>query len=142
MALRGASTTTDTDYIDWMSLAVEGAAVCCTVNSIEEPKDYGQGKPVAVPRAQIIVLTGKQAGTVFPDEMVFKAGIRNKLTEVGDTIVGRMSTYARGKDTHPCLNNEQDGDLDLAKAALAKENGGSVPAQNSGPTSDVDDAPF
>jgi len=141
MALRGASTTTDTDYIDWMALALEGAAVCCTVNSIEPPKDYGQGKPVAVPRAQIIVLTGKLAGTVYPDEMVFKAGIRNKLSEVGDTIVGRMATYARGKDTHPCLNNEQDGDLALAEAALEKVNGwADAPAQNNGAAED--EAPF
>lgn len=140
MALRGASTTTDTDYIDWIGLAAEGAAVCCTVNSIEPPKDYGQGKPVAVPRAQIIVLTGKLAGTVYPDEMVFKAGIRNKLTEVGDTIVGRMSTYARGKDTHPCLNNEQDGDLALAEAALEKVNGwADAPATAA---AESDDAPF
>lgn len=124
MALRGASTTVDTDFIDWMSLAVEGAAVCCTVNSIEPSKDYGQGTAVEAPRAQVIILTGKQAGVVYPNELVLKAGIRNKLTEIGDSVVGRMATYTRGKQAYPCLNNEQPGDLELAEEALERVNGG------------------
>lgn len=119
MALRGASTTTDTDFIDWMGLAVEGAAVCCTVKTIEPSHDYGNGE-LEAPRAQVIVLTGKQAGAVYANELVLKAGIRNKLSDVGDTIVGRMATYSRGKQVYPCLNSEQDGDIELAEKALAK----------------------
>ncbi len=140
MALRGASTTTDSDYIDWMALALEGAAVCCTVNLIEPEKDYGQGTAVAAPRVRVIVLTGKQAGTVYPNELVLKAGVRNKLTEVGDTIVGRMGTYNRGKQSYPCLNNEQDGDIALAEAALEKANGWAAPPQNT--KNEDDEAPF
>lgn len=131
MALKGASTTVDTDYIDWMSLAVEGAAVCCTVNSIEPEHDYGNG-PIEAPRARVIILTGKQAGAVYPNELVLKAGVRNKLQTVGDDIVGRMATYTRGKTAYPCLNNEGDGDIELAEAALAKydTNGSSTKASS------------
>lgn len=141
MALRGASsTTTDQDWIDWASLAAEGAAVVCTVRSIEEPKDYGNGEVAAVV-ARVIVLTGSQAGTVHPAERILKAGIRTKLTTVGDDVVGRLGVYGSRKAIG--LNNEHDGDVALAEAALAKENGGkTVPAQNSGPKSDVDEAPF
>lgn len=143
MALRGASTTTDSDFIDWMSLATEGAAVVCSVRSIEPEKDYGQGTPVAVPRARIIVLTGKQAGVVFDEEMIFKAGIRNKLTEVGDDVVGRVATYTRGKQVHPCLNNEADGDIELAEAALAKHNGGKAStSKKAAKNDDSDEPPF
>lgn len=140
MALKGASTTVDSDYIDWAGLAAENAAVVCTVKEILPSKDYGNGEVAAV-RCRVIVLTGSLAGTVYEDERVLKAGIRNKLQEVGDDVVGRLDVYGTRKAVG--LQAEHDGDVALAEAALAKANGGkTVPAQNSGPKSDVDEAPF
>lgn len=136
MALKGASTTVDSDYIDWSGLAAENAAVVCTVKEILPPKDYGNGEVAAV-RARVIVLTGAQAGTVYEDERILKAGIRNKLQEVGDDVVGRLDVYGTRKAVG--LQAEHDGDLDLAKRALAKFGGGAtVPAQNSGPADDTE----
>jgi len=138
MALKGASTTTDQDWIDWAALAAENAAVVCTVKAIEPPKDFGNGEVAAV-RARVIVLTGAQAGTVYPDERVLKAGIRNKLTEVGDDVVGRLDFYGTRKAVG--LQAEHAGDVDLAEAALAKYTAGAVPAQRSNGTSKAKAAP-
>lgn len=131
MALRGASTTVDQDYIDWAGLAAESAAVVCTVRAIEDPKDFGNGEVAAV-RARVIVLTGKSAGSVYPDERILKAGIRMKLENVGDDVVGRLGVYGLRKNIG--LNAEQEGDIELAEKALAKANGkATVPAQASAP---------
>lgn len=140
MALKGASTTVDSDYIDWAGLAEENAAVVCTVKDILPLKDYGNGEVAAVV-ARIIVLTGKQAGTVFPEERILKAGIRNKLQEIGDDVVGRLDVYGTRKAVG--LQAEHDGDLELATRALAKFGGGAtVPAQNSGPKASEEEPPF
>lgn len=120
MALKGASTTVDQDWIDWESLARENAAVVCTVKSIEPVTDFGNGE-VAPVIARVIVLTGSQAGTVYPDERVLKAGIRLKLQEIGDDVVGRLGVY--GKRNHVGLNAEHDGDIELAERALKKFGG-------------------
>jgi hypothetical protein len=117
MALRGASTTTDIDWIDWEALARENAAVVCTVRSIEPEEDFGNGS-VAPVRARVIILTGAQAGTVYENERILKAGIRLKLQEIGDDVVGRLVTY--GKRNHVGLNNEHEGDIELAERALKK----------------------
>jgi hypothetical protein len=117
MALRGASTTVDQDWIDWEGLARENAAVVCTVLGVDPPEDFGNGE-VAPVRARVIILTGSQAGTVYESERVLKAGIRLKLQEVGDDIVGRLGVY--GKRNHVGLNAENDGDLALAERALKK----------------------
>jgi hypothetical protein len=117
MALKGASTTVDTDWIDWEGLAKEGAAVVCTVRSIEPSEDFGNGE-VAPVRARVIVLTGSKAGEVYPDERILKAGIRLKLQEIGDDVVGRLGIY--GKRGHVGLNAEADGDIELAERALKK----------------------
>src|SRR5882757_1683395 len=137
MALRGASTTTDSDWIDWAVLAAENAAVVCTVKEILPAKDYGNGEVAAV-RARVIVLTGAQAGTVYEDERILKAGIHNKLNEVGDDVVGRLDVYGTRKAVG--LQAEHAGDVELAQAALAKVSGGKVPVQNS--KNEDDDAPF
>ena len=125
MALRGASTTVDSDYIDWKSLAEENAAVVCTVKELLPPKDYGNGEVAGV-RARVIVLTGSQVGTVYEDERILKAGIRLKLQQVGDDVVGRLDTYGTRKAIG--LQAEHAGDIDLAERALAKFGAG-VPAQ-------------
>ncbi|MGH3965948.1 MAG: hypothetical protein ACRDRY_22295 [Pseudonocardiaceae bacterium] len=126
MALRGASTTVDSDYIDWAGLAAENAAVVCTVKAVEAPKDYGNGEVAAV-RARVIVLTGKQAGTVYEDERILKAGIRNKLQTVGDDVVGRLDVYGTRRAVG--LQAEHEGDIALAERALKKF--GAVPEQRS-----------
>lgn len=118
MALRGASTTVDSDFIDWKSLAEENAAVVCSVLGVEDPKDYGNGEVAAV-KARVIVLTGKQAGSVFPSERILKAGIRMKLEDaVGDDVVGRLDVYGQRKAVG--LQAEHQGDVELAEKALAK----------------------
>lgn len=141
MALRGASETTqDQDWVDFKELAKEGAAAVFTVVRHGEPRDFGNGEITPV-IADVIILTGKQAGAYFPGENILAAGIRTKLVNVGDSVVGRIRPYGTRK--HPGLEPEEEGDIALAEAALAKANGGkSVPAQNSGPKSDVDEAPF
>jgi hypothetical protein len=143
MALKGASTTVDADYIDWAGLAAENAAVVCSVKEILPPKDYGNGEVAAV-RARVIVLTGTQAGTVYEDERILKAGIRNKLTEIGDDVVGRLDVYGTRKAVG--LQAEHEGDIDLATRALAKFGAG-VPAQRgeskaSTPVDDDSEPPF
>lgn len=137
MALKGASTTVDSDYIDWAGLAAENAAVVCTVKAIEPPKDFGNGEVAAV-RARVIVLTGSMAGTVYEDERILKAGIRNKLQEVGDDVVGRLDVYGTRKAVG--LQAEHDGDLALAQAALEKANGWTAPPQNT--KNEDSEAPF
>jgi len=137
MALKGASTTVDSDYIDWAGLAAENAAVVCTVKAIEPPKDFGNGEVAAV-RARVIVLTGSMAGTVYEDERILKAGIRNKLQEVGDDVVGRLDVYGTRKAVG--LQAEHAGDVALAEAALAKANGFKVVPVDS--PVDSDEAPF
>lgn len=137
MALKGASTTVDQDWIDWAALATENAAVVISVRELLAPKDYGNGEVAAV-RARIIVLTGSQAGTEFPTETVLKAGIRSKLTTVGDDVVGRLDFYGSRKAVG--LQAEHDGDLALAQAALEKANGWTAPPQNT--KNEDSEAPF
>lgn len=128
MALRGASTTVDSDYIDWATLAAENAAVVCTLLAREEPRDYGNGEVEAL-KLHIVALTGKQAGTVWPAERVLKAGVRAKFNgcDIGDSVVGRVDVYGVRKAVG--LQAERDGDVALAEAALAKFGAADVPAQ-------------
>lgn len=143
MALRGASTTVDSeDWIDWAALAEENAAVVCTVKEILPPKDYGNGEVAAVV-ARVIVLTGSLAGTVYPEERILKAGLRNKLTEVGDDVVGRLDVYGTRKAIG--LQAEHDGDIALAERALKKFGGKPAAAASKAKKAadeDDDEAPF
>lgn len=142
MALKGASTTVDSDWIQWEALALEGAAVVCTVRQIEEPKDYGNGEVVAV-RARVIVLTGSQAGSVHPDERILKKGIRMKLENepIGNDVVGRLALY--GPRNAVGLNSEQPGDYELAEKAVAKANGQEDPTAKGKAKASADtDPPF
>lgn len=138
VALKGASTTIDQDWIDWKSLAEENAAVVISVRELMAPKDYGNGEVAAV-RGRVIVLTGSQAGEVFPDETILKAGIRIKLTEVGDDVVGRLDVYGTRKAIG--LQAEHTGDIELAERALAKATGKKSTAKKSAPADD-DEPPF
>lgn len=139
MALRGASTTVDQDWIDWESLARENAAVVCTVLGIDPSEDFGNGE-VAPVRARVIVLTGSQAGTVYENEKVLKAGIRLKLQEVGDDVVGRLGVY--GKRNHVGLNSENDGDIALAERALKKFGKPSTAPKKTAMEDDDSEPPF
>jgi hypothetical protein len=140
MALKGVSTTVDQDWIDWKALAEENAAVVISVKELLAPKDYGNGEVAAV-RARVIVLSGSEAGTVYEDENILKAGIRIKLQEVGDDVVGRLDVYGSRKAVG--LQAEHDGDIALAEKALAKANGGRTKASaKKAPAEDSEDAPF
>lgn len=121
MALvKSSERTSEGEWVDFKELAREGAAVVITVTKFEDSTDFGNGtvKPV---RGRVIVLTGTKAGEVFEDERILAAGIRIKLTEVGDDVVGRIRPYGTRK--HPGLENEEQGDIELAVAALDKANG-------------------
>jgi len=129
MALRGASTVVvDQDWCDFKALAAEAAAVLFTVKEIEPEEKFANGSFCPI-RARVIILTGAQAGKVYDNERILAAGIRSRLTEVGADVVGRIKPY--GSRKHPGLEAEHDGDIALAEAALAKLNGGEVPAQRS-----------
>jgi len=118
MSLKKASDAVpNEDWLQWDELASENAAVVCTVKSIEAPRDYGNGEVAAV-RADVIVLTGKRAGEQYPAERILKAGIRSKLKEVGDSVVGRVGVYGARRAIG--LEAERDGDVALAEQALAK----------------------
>lgn len=138
MALKGVSTTVDQDWIDWKALAEENAAVVCTVREILEPHDYGNGEVAAV-KARIIVLTGSEAGAVY-EETVLKAGVRIKLTEIGDDVVGRLDLYGSRKAVG--LQGEHAGDMELAAKALAKANGRKPASKSKAPAEDETDPPF
>lgn len=103
--------------LDIDELGREGAAVLITVLGWGEEKDWGNGmvKPV---KARIVALTGSRAGEVDEDALIFKAGIRIKLQEVGQSVVGRLRPYGQRK--HIGLEAEMDGDVELAERALAK----------------------
>jgi hypothetical protein len=118
VALRGASETTqDQDWLDLKELAKEGAAAVFTPVRLCEEEDYGNG-PFTPVIADVIVLTGKNAGAYFPGEKIMAAGVRVKIQEMGDSVVGRVRPY--GSRKHPGLEPEEDGDLALAERALKK----------------------
>lgn len=106
--------------LDLDELGREGAAVLITVKGWGEEKDWGNGvvRPV---KARIVALTGTHAGEVDEDALIFKAGIRNKLTEVGQSVVGRLRPY--GPRRAIGLEAEEDGDVELAEKTLAKLDG-------------------
>lgn len=145
MGLRGASTVTvDQDWVDFKVLAAEAAAVLISVKKIEDEEQFSNStfRPV---RARVIILTGAQAGQVYPDERILAAGIRQKLTDVGMEIVGRIKPYGARK--HPGLEAEHPGDIALAEAAIKKH--GSLSTEEgedtvgaSGRDSDSDEPPF
>lgn len=138
MALKGASTTQEQDWLDLKELALEEAAAVFTVKEIESEVDFGNG-PIRPVRARIIVLTGRHAGEVYEDERILPKGVRMKLTEVGDDVVGRLSIYGSRKAVG--LNAERDGDIELAEKALAKFGASSSNGQNKAKAAD-DDPPF
>lgn len=101
--------------LDLNELGREGAAVLITVKGFAEEKDYGNGvvKPV---QARVIALTGTHAGEIDDDALIFKAGIRNKLHEVGQSVVGRLRPYGQRKAIG--LEAEEDGDIERAMKVL------------------------
>lgn len=149
MALRGASTTVDIDWLDFKALAQESAAVVITTRALEPATDYGNGEiePVI---ADVIVLTGSRAGEYFPRERILAAGIRPKIQTVGDSVVGRVRPY--GKRGHPGLESEETGDIELAERALAKfgsssngsgsESAASTKKKAAAAVADSEDPPF
>jgi hypothetical protein len=119
MALSGVSADIpDSEYIDFKSLASEGAAVVVSIRELCAPEEqtHGQVEPV---RARVIVLSGSQKGEVFEDEKIINKGVTNSLRRrnVGDDVVGRIRPYGSGK--WPGLEREDAGDIELAEKALA-----------------------
>lgn len=144
MALKGASATQDQDWLDLKELALENAAAVFTVKSIEDTVDFGNG-PINPVRARVIVLTGRHAGEVYEDERILPKGVRMKLTEVGDDVVGRLTLYGSRKAVG--LNAEFEGDIELAEKALAKfgsvsTNGQSKPSKAKATSVGEEDPPF
>jgi hypothetical protein len=144
MALKGASATQDQDWLDLKELALENAAAVFTVKSIEDSVDFGNG-PIQPVRARVIVLTGRHAGEVYEDERILPKGVRMKLTEVGDDVVGRLTLYGSRKAVG--LNAEFEGDIELAEKALAKfgsvsTNGQSKPSKAKAASIGEEDPPF
>lgn len=142
MALRGASTVTvDRDWVEFKELARENAAVLFTVNEIEAEEKFTNSTFSPV-RARVAILTGSQAGEVYPDERILAAGVRLKLAEagVGAHVVGRIQPY--GSRKHPGLEAEEAGDLALAEKALAKLEGSSseAPARSKAKTVKAEDS--
>jgi hypothetical protein len=144
MALKGASTVTqDQDWLDLKELAVENAAAVFTVKAIEDPVDFGNG-PIQPVRARVIVLTGRHAGEVYEDERILPKGVRMKLNEVGDDVVGRLTIYGTRKAVG--LNAEYEGDIELAEKALAKfgspSSNGQAKSKMTATAASDDDPPF
>lgn len=110
-----ATSTMAEGQLDLNELGREGAAVLITVKGFAEEKDYGNGtvKPV---EARVVALTGSHAGEIDDDALIFKAGIRNKLHEVGQSVVGRLRPYGARKAIG--LEAEEDGDVERAMKVL------------------------
>lgn len=140
MALRGASETTqDNEFLDLKELAKEGAAAVFTPTRLGVEEDFGNGPFVPV-IADVIVLTGKNAGAYHPGEKIMAAGVRIKLQDIGDSVVGRIRPYGTRK--HPGLEPEEPGDMELAERALAKYSKGSTKSKAKAATDDSDEPPF
>lgn len=115
-----ATATMSEGQLDLNELGREGAAVLITVLGWGEEKDWGNGnvKPV---KARVVALTGAHAGEIDDDALIFKAGIRNRLHEVGQSVVGRLRPYGARKAIG--LEAEEDGDVALAEKVLAQLDG-------------------
>jgi hypothetical protein len=138
MALKGASeTTNDTEFLDLKELAKEGAAAVFTPIRLGEVEDYGNGEFTPV-IADVVILTGKNAGAYYPGEKIMAAGVRVKIQDIGDSVVGRIRPY--GSRKHPGLEPEEDGDLALAERALKKYAPKSS-TKKAAPADDSDDEP-
>lgn len=128
MALSGVSADIpDGDYIDFKSLASEGAAVVVSILELCDPEEQTHG-PVEPVRARVIVLSGTQKGEVFENEKIINKGVTNSLRRrnVGDDVVGRIRPYGPGK--WPGLEREDAGDIELAEKALAHFGAAGAPA--------------
>ena len=121
------------DWLDFKELARLNTAVVFTVRQIEDEVDLGNG-PLQPVRARVIILSGPQKGEIHEDERILAAGIRNKLTEVGDDVVGRLRPYGARKA--PGLENEEPGDVEAAQAALDHVAAGTVPTQAAAPAAE------
>lgn len=106
--------------VDWKALGNEEAAVVISVLKELPDKDWGNG-PVSGFLTRMIVLTGKHRGLVADDFPIYKAGVYSPLSRaggVGTTMVGRLRPYGTRKNIG--LENEEDGDVEIAERALAK----------------------
>lgn len=104
------------DWLDFKELAKSNTAALFSVREIEDEVDMGNG-PLCPVRCRVVVLSGELAGTVHENERIINKGIFNRLTTVGDDVVGRLRLYGTRKN--PGLEKEESGDVELAEQWLA-----------------------
>jgi hypothetical protein len=99
--------------------ADEGEAVLITVLKDLGEKDFGNGG-VQGYLIRLIVLTGDHADHVEDELPTYKRGFTNRIGKagVGATLVSRLGRY--GERNAIGLEDDQDGDVELAEKALAK----------------------
>jgi hypothetical protein len=99
--------------------ADEREAVLITVLKDLGEKDFGNGG-VQGYLIRLIFLTGDHAGHVEEELPTYKRGFTNRISKagVGATMVSRLGRY--GERNTIGLEDDQDGDVDLANEALKK----------------------
>lgn len=101
--------------------ADEREAVLITVLKDLGPKNYGNGD-VERYLCRLIILTGDHAGHVEDELPVVWRGWTNRIAKagVGATMVSRLGTYGDRTPKAIGLEDDQDGDVEIAEKALAK----------------------
>lgn len=100
-------------------MADEGDAVLITVLKDLGIKDFGNGSAQGY-LIRFIALTGDHEGLVNDEWPVYKRGFLNRIEKagVGASFVSRLGRYGERKTIG--LEDDQDGDVELAEKALAK----------------------
>lgn len=100
-------------------MADEGDAVLITVLKDLGVKDFGNGSARGY-LIRLICLTGDHDGLVNDDWPVYKRGFLNRIERagVGASFVARLGRYGERKTIG--LEDDQDGDVELAEKALEK----------------------
>ena len=101
-------------------MADEKEAVLITVLKDLGEKSFNGNDPVQGYLIRFICLTGEHEGLVNDEWPCYKAGFRGRVAQagVGATFVARLGRY--GTRDAIGLEDDEDGDVDLAEAALAK----------------------
>lgn len=100
-------------------MADEGDAVLITVLKDLGIKDFGNGSAQGY-LIRFICLTGDHEDLVNDEWPVYKRGFLNRIEKagVGASFVARLGRYGERKTIG--LEDDQDGDFELAEKALAK----------------------
>lgn len=101
--------------------ADEREAVLITVLKDLGEKKFAENQPAVQGfLIRLIVLTGDHAGHVENELPIYKRGFTNRIEKagVGATMVSRLGRYGDRKTIG--LEDDEDGDVELAEKALAK----------------------